>query len=620
MRKALKIFLATLAVINLTGTAIYFSAESAPARNNIRSPGQNVRQNYSRQTYPEPEPEVTSFDDMLTGEKVTYKVGYMPEIGFLYQDIPGHNTGYGYEYMEFLANYMNCKFKYVPVVSWEEMSEKLQSGEIDMAPNIPGDWRKLENSRRTDHVVGYIFAELVTDKKIDGEHLKLGTLSMNYPTPSLPGIAKGENFTYELVTYENYKDMTADFYSGEIDGYIDMMTNPNEASKVVALFDRQSYRISVRSDRRELLARLNLAMDAMLLSQSDIRERLSRKYLRNKGFPLVLGLHEREYLKKKDVLRAGIFTMIKPYAYRDEEGNLVGVYPDIIKKISIDLNTKIEIVETKTVEELHDLLKRGEIDFVADAICDYGQTGTFAKPTRSYLKYDYVPVTRPDYFEDPSSAPIVACVPDWFVTKTFIEPKYPRLKRVYVSSLEEGIRAVNSGMADIVYIPRAAAQILLENTESYALEISSNSPYSDAISLGVEENADPFLWHILNKEINHIAPDFINSAFVRHQKISSRITPKWIVYHYPGRVIVGVMIFLAILGGALYYRSRMRKKHFQMVQHMAYSDLRYNLPNVPKMEHDAPIVLEDLESREPGSLAYIVVFAMESQTAVIENS
>ena len=32
------------------------------------------------------------------------RVGYVPNTGFVEEDWPGHRRGYGYEYMEFLAN------------------------------------------------------------------------------------------------------------------------------------------------------------------------------------------------------------------------------------------------------------------------------------------------------------------------------------------------------------------------------------------------------------------------------------------------------------------------------------------------------------------------------------
>ena len=55
------------------------------------------------------------------------------------EDRPGHTVGYGYEYMEFLENYVPCEFEYVVFNDWIDLLDKLNSGEIDIIPNLPGD-------------------------------------------------------------------------------------------------------------------------------------------------------------------------------------------------------------------------------------------------------------------------------------------------------------------------------------------------------------------------------------------------------------------------------------------------------------------------------------------------
>ncbi|MBO4401974.1 MAG: transporter substrate-binding domain-containing protein [Selenomonadaceae bacterium] len=80
---------------------------------------------------------------------------------------------------------------------------------------------------------------------------------------------------------------------------------------------------------------------------------------------------DKNFLAEKQKLRTAIFFYHPPYAYCDEAGNLVGVLPDIIKRISDDLGTEIEIVETRSFEETLDLMVNGEIDFVADSVCDF---------------------------------------------------------------------------------------------------------------------------------------------------------------------------------------------------------------------------------------------------------
>lgn len=560
----------------------------------------------------------------------TVKVGYVKGSGFLYEDIAGHQTGYGYEYMEFLANYAHCDFQYVEFDDGESLIDSMARGEIDVAPNMPFDYRQLRNATRTDHVIGRFPMELVISHEGVKPNMKIGNIPSNYPTPSLAGIARGEGFSYETITYPKFHQMYDAFRDGEIDGYIAPMLNPKESRNVLAVFDRQSYRLSVRNDREDLLRRLNLAMDAMLLNQPNIRDRLNNKYLRNDGFPLILSRHEKEYLADRKKLRAAVMMWQKPYIYRNSNGEIVGVMSEIIQRISRDLGVEIEIITTDTADDshefsqtmsnTHELIRSGNIDFVADIVCDHSWAKALnLRPTQSYLTTDYVPITRADYFDDPSAKPIVACVKSMFYTRTFIEPHYPIEKRLYVPTLDEALIAVNEGRADVAYVHRNAVTSLIDEADTYALEAAGESVYSEPISLGVYAEANPMLWHILNKEINHIDSDWLRDLMNKHQQVEFTITPTYLIYHHPIRVFTGLMLLALAVGGFFAYRNRMRQKHFELVEHMAYTDLRYNLPNIPWLEHKVPTTLEELEKDDAGVQTFFVVFSMASNAAVTKD-
>ncbi len=564
-------------------------------------------------------PAPSPYEKILQNSLETIKVGYLADTSFVYEDIPGHKTGYGHEYMEFLSNYAHCNFEYVEFEDWNVMASKLQSGEIDVMPDMPGDYKKLSNVTRTDHVVGRFPMELVTHGV--KPTMRLGRLTIGHDTPALPVIAAGEGFSYEIVPYQNFWTMITDFHDKKIDGYINAMLDPHKAKDVLAVFDRQSYRLLVRSDRKDLLDRLNLAMDQMLMYQPNIRDRLNATYLNSNGFPLTLSRIEKNYLEDKRKLKTAIFLAHQPYAYRDDDGKLVGLVPELINKISQDLNIEIEIIEGKTVPEIQEMLKRGELDFVADTVCDYGWAENFnAKPTKPYLELDYIPVTRRDFplnIEDRTVK--VACVTDAYHTKHFIEPNFAEIQRVYVSSYEDALKAVNQGLADVTFVQRNTAQTLFEDTETYLLEMRTASLYSEPRSLGVYSYADPHLWQILNKAIGSIDPDWIREVVNKNQHMPTHFSLKWAIYHHPLKSALVVTLLAFAIGGFILYRSRMRQRHFELVEHMAYTDLRYDLPNVPWLEREVPLVMDKLNATEPNMQTFFVVFSIASSAAATKT-
>ena len=204
------------------------------------------------------------------------KVGYVVNTGFMYEDRPGHTAGYGYEYMEFLENYVPCEFEYIVFDDWTDLLDKLQNGEVDIIPNLPGDHQWLINAKSTDHVVGRFPMELVIEKAKIKPQINLARVRTNYDTPGLDEVARAEGFQYNLVNYKTYQDILKAYANDEVDGYVDAMLFYNKNKHTYAVFDRQNYRLSVRADRQDLLDRLNWAMDQLLLYQSDIRDTLNQ--------------------------------------------------------------------------------------------------------------------------------------------------------------------------------------------------------------------------------------------------------------------------------------------------------------------------------------------------------
>ena len=549
----------------------------------------------------------------------TLKVGYVVNTGFMSEDRPGHTVGYGFEYMEFLKNYVPCEFEYIVFDDWTDLLEKLNNGEIDIVPNLPGDHKWLVNAKSTDHVVGRFPMELVIKQDKLKPQINLGRVRTNYDTPGLDEVAREEGFQYTFTNYRTYQETIDAYERGDVDGYVDAMLFYNKSKNTYAVFDRQNYRLSVRADRQDLLDRLNWSMDQLLLDQSDIRDTLKRKYNLKEGFPLLLSREERNYLTEKKKLRTAIFIYQQPYAYYDADGKLVGVIPDIIKRISEDLNMEIETVETYSPEEARELMVKGEIDFVADTVCDFSWAEKYnIRPTQHYIRRDYVPVTRANYYADQSRTPTVACCEKYLYTADFIEQKFPKENILYLPTVEDTLKAVNDGRADIAYVYRDAVHSLIDSTETYALDAGAVIEYSELISIGTRLNSDLRLWHILNKEINHIDVSWVRGMMTKHQQTVTPFSLKKFVYYNPFKVVVLIALLILALS-ALIYKRKMNKRNFEVVQHIAYTDFRYNLPNVPWLEKEIPPAYENFKATHPDGQTFFAVFSMMSSAVMTEN-
>ncbi len=548
-------------------------------------------------------------------EENTLKVGYVKDTGFLEENWEGHYTGYGYEYMEFLSNYGNWNFEYIPVDTWSELGEMLNSGEVDIIPSMPGDYHLIPNAAKTEHVVGRFFMGLFT-KDIDiKQSMRLGNLSTSYPTPTLPKIAESQGFSYEFTTYQNRQDMFTAFENNDIDGYVESMLDPKVKYNVYALFDRQSYRLLVRSDNKSLLDELNQAMDLMLTYQPDIRDRLSNKYIRNVGTPLVLNTAEREYLKEKKKITAVFIVNRKPYGYF-EDGKAKGVIPEILKRFSQDLGVEFEFVKANSPTEARHMLRDGKVDIMADSVCDYSQANlSNMKPTQPYMIMAYVPVKRQDHV---GAVKTVAAVKELLYTKAYIEQIYNKEDIKYYSTIEECFRAVSDGKADAVFVSGSEAPYYIADTDTYNLKPMMESYFADEICFGVYKYSDPQLWHILNREISHLEASYVHTVVNRTMENEFHFTPKWFIYNHPGKIIALIIILSWLIGGVIIYRNKMKRKHIEAIQQMAYTDARYNLPNLAWLESQMPLYMYNSKGVDLAKdKIYIVVLAVESKAAIV---
>lgn len=543
------------------------------------------------------------------------KVGYVPGTGFVEEDRPGHLRGNGYEYMEFLSGFLEAKFTYVPCVNWWEAGMKLNNGEIDLLPAMPGDYKTLPFARRTDHVIARFPMELVVQDDFAGGQARLGTLDYNYPTPNLANIAKEHGFGYELVTFNDPAAMKNAFASHAIDGYVQPLLHPEKTERVLALFDRVSYRLLVRQDRTELFARVNAAQDNLLLNQPNIRNRLNDKYERAKGFPLVLSPEERAYLQEKKTLKVAVLMNNKPYFFRDADGAYHGATKALLDQLEADLGIQIELVEEKSLTELHRLLLRGTVDMVADVPCDFSWLDELDLiPTQPYLDIGFVPITK--HSTSLPESPKVAAVDGLFETVTFVKASYPEEQIHYCKSLEECCYAVSNGLADITYVPRATAPTLLEASSAYNLSASTEQVFASTISLGVSQDADNRLWQILNKEINHLPPGLLPTTLnqASHEHIQ-HLSPGYLLYHYPQQAAMLIFLSMGSIIGIIYYRSRNHSQQLAAMEQLAYTDKFSQLPNMRYLEHNIGPLTAKLPPGPPKPTCYLALFAATPQEA-----
>ena len=497
-------------------------------------------------------------------ERPIVRVGYIDDPYLLTQHEDGTYHGVMYEFLHMVGAYAGVQMEYVRG-DIKENYDRLASGEIDM---LPGAMQTAHGNPNTFLLTSHRMAETTMQVSMRdreaiaaGQRLRIGyfapSIDISLLEPMLAHQMAGYEPGYELVPMTRTGQPDREFAAGTIDGVITNTLHPEpNAEDNFSLRDENIY-IAFRRDHAELAKRIDTAMQDVLLSVPDFSTRLKTR----PGVSFTPA--ERQYLAELGSLTAFVSPGQKPYTWY-ENGQPQGMIADIVKLISEDIGVPIEVRESGSNNGMMSAFEAGEADIIADFNSDPNWADAHdAMVTAPYLRLTYVGVVRRN---DPLPAhPMVACVRGHYYTHEFVERQYPEEQRVYYDTVQECLRAVSTGAADITYEKSVTAQYDIANGEFYNLTTSGAVVFSHGVSMALHKDADPRLLSILNKAITHLDDERVQSVVNKHliNKAQDRGLME-IVLRNPMAAVQSLLIALAgvllVAGGYLLLRSRYVKK------------------------------------------------------------
>ena len=522
----------------------------------------------------------------------TYRVGYIAVPGFFTKDKAGTFRGSGYEYLEQLATYADCRFEYVDLTG-VRTSTSLLDGTVDL---LVGSTSSLLDPRflRSEHSVGRTPLQISLAEGVGSgtpEPLRIGYYVNAYP----PAFLRREldrfypEGGYTLLPYDDFHTIDDDLLAGRLDGVANDGLHPQRGAKPAGNLRMVTHYILYRPDEAALKARLDDAANDMLTVTPYLQYMLALRQER-RGAPLFLTSEEKAWLAAHPHIRAFASPSQAPYAYF-EFGVHKGVVQDIIDRIEQDLGIQFDIVETANNEELFTRLDRGEADVMCDFFYDYHWAHQHNMViTNPYLTVNYVLVHRRGRYVPDD--PIIAAPRSRNFTHQYIERTYPERNIRYYDTDEDCLRAVESGYADIAAIKSISAQALIYKNGLFLLEAENAVVYTQGTSIAVSSRVDPIFVRILNKEIAHLDPTLIQSDINRETRAMTEHAPVTaLIYRSPVETFALFLVFfLLVLAGVLFF-FHVRRSHVAEISRLAYLDPVTKLRNERWFEKELPLAI-----------------------------
>ena len=524
-----------------------------------------------------PQPVEVSPADMDSGAPLTgkvVKVGYFNDGNFMSgASEEAVKSGYGYEYLQAVANYTGWRYEYV-YGSWSQLYKKLLSGEIDIMTDVsytPERARLINYPKEGMGREIYYIAVKTDNNQIDGTDLstfngkKIGVEERSIQIKYLEDWIEANNIDCEIVPMGSGTDKKI---KALMDGEIDALVRTHFRGKVngisnVVLLGDSDYYIATSKKRTDLLEELNLAQPKIDSSHPSFRNDMEYKYFRDAMVDPRLSPDDREWLSNKKYLRIGYFAHHLPFCAQgatDEapDGVITNVMNDICKNIEVDPSI-ITYVPYNDSESLKNALIWGDVDAAFGFYKDlWWAEKVGLSQTNDIFTVGLRMVIREDF--DVNNAKRIAVAknkpsPTSIMLEGIFNDDY---EYVYYNTVEDCYEAVKRGQVDATISNEYTARKYLQRNNVYN-GLKEVDTFSDAgVCLSVSRNNIHML-SIFERGIVSLDQREIDKALSTNVFSTVRSNLRDVLKDYWWILVILSVVFLLILIN-MYILSRSRKR------------------------------------------------------------
>jgi two-component system sensor histidine kinase EvgS len=287
--------------------------------------------------------------------------------------------------------------------------------------------------------------------------------------------------------------------------------------------------------------------------------------------PLHFSVAEQRWLDQHPRrLRVAINENLMPISFFDTEGKFRGISADVLEKISLRTGLKFDIRPTKSVAEMYEWIKTGQVDMVA-GISPSIEREAELRFTRPFMTSPNVLVTR-EAPDSPSTLDEMAgktlAVTQGNSAGEYVRQHYPQIKLVNAPLTAEAMEMVAQGKAQGAINSLIGARYMISRQYRDRLQITSTVGTDPARStLATSRNASE-LYSILDKALLSLAPDEIDelTRYWRNDRVVEQ--SYWLRHRqeiFQAFAAVGTLLLLA-LGWIAYQRRQIRLRQLLLGQ------------------------------------------------------
>ena len=502
----------------------------------------------------------------------TINVGFSEVDGFS-KFIDGKYTGYLYEYLMEISKFTGWKYNFIECTP-DEITTKLMNGEIDLAgAMLKNDFTEtLFDFPEYDIGASYYTISVLKNNTTIVEtdfktlnNITVGVVEGSSAIDKFYKFCENNNIkNIKIIEYDKNSDnlLHTALKNKEIDAILakDLLLSKDE--RVVTKFASRPYYLATTKGNDAIIKELNYSISQIRQISPNYSISLYNKYFQvEDNYHLSLTHDEMEFLKNIKKIKAVYVNNFAPLQnWNSKNKKPEGISIDIANIISKKLNIDIELQVVDSFEEALNFIKEHKADILIGIPNNY----SFMDEYNLYMTKSYI---SSPIFKIENKLTVNA---DEYNKKLALPKKYlydldisieniDSSKIIYYDNIEDCINAVNKGTADYTYGDLYSIE---SNTrEKYYKNISViyKNKLNNDLCIGLSNNNDVLLLRIINKVINSISAEELNTIVYKNTLYTkNKITLQSFIYSNYIEVMIFIISILVITSLSTYIIMKIR--------------------------------------------------------------
>ena len=475
---------------------------------------------------------------------------------FEYVNEKGEYKGIASEYLEIISKYTGLKFE-INASDWYSVISNIKDKKLDMLACVA---KTSDRENYLNYVSPYLTIDVVVIAKKE-LNIKSFDEIQNYTI----AVQKG-NFVYEKIMkkYPNVKFVFAssnkeafDFVSyGKADIFIGNMPvfsyfvekelYTNIEVKFKADFDKIDLSMAILKENTTLF---NIIQKVMPKIIEDEKEKINKKWVFELKEEKLAHFTQEEitWIKNNPKIKISGDFFWPPYSFYDENGNYIGIVPDIVNEVFKDSGLDLEYVKTNSWADTINLIKDKKINLI-DSISYSASRSEYLNFSNKYVGAEIVIISNNketnyiNSFNNITNKKI-ATVKGYSIIED-IKRDFPQIKNIkeYDNALE-GLKELSNSQIDYFILDIPSFEFYSKKHGLSNLKIAGPTGYNYVYGFGVKKD-DVLLVSILNKLLENIPTEKKDEIYRKWIKIDYK---EKIDYELIWNILTISIIILAII-------------------------------------------------------------------------